>query len=281
MLNKLKIKIENRKKKAFYASDVGKSLLDLYFGFVAEPVTNPVAWYETMKWGAGSGMEDMLLRVLKDSDIVEGDYDQKEHGRIEIEREGIQIHGYMDAVTKEGIPIEIKSINNKNIFDIRNYESGNPRENYVGQLAVYMDALGVDLGYLFVSSIDGLHRWCLECKRIDKLKFKCGNVVVDLDKEYKRWSRLYKQNVEGKIVPDAFEYVYKLPLDEIDWRTVSKGDISKARNGNKVIGGKDSWRLTYSSWKDKIIGMQGVDIGYTREEMEFIKEKTQGYTTWD
>lgn len=279
MLNKLKLNFEPYAKRAFYASDVFKPVLDLYFGFKAEPWTNPPKWYDTLKWGAGKGVEESMLTVLKDSGIVNEDYDQKEHGRIEIQREGIQINGYVDAITKEGLPIEIKSINNKNSWDIRRYEAGEPRENYVGQLSVYLDALGVDTGFLFVSSIDGLNRFWLECKRIGERKYRCGKTEVDLDKEYKRWARLYEHNVTKDVVPSPFEYRYKIPVEEVDWESLSKTDIAKARNDKKVIG-DHPYFLTYSNWKDLIIKMQGSELGYTREELEHIKEATKGYTNW-
>lgn len=279
-LSKLRIKREDREKKNFYCSDYNKPLLDLYFGFKGEKETNPMEWFTMARMGAGNGVEDAMVQVLKDSDIVAEDYNQKENGRVEIEREGIKITGYIDAMTKDGLPIEIKSINNKNSYDIKQYEYGNPKENYVGQLAIYMDGLGVDTGYLFAISVDGLNRFWFECKKIGDRKYQCKNVIIDLDRCYKRWSNLYKNNIEKDVQPDPNEIIYKIPVDEIDWKTVSKGDISKARNGHKVIGGKNSWRIAYSNWKDKIIGLQDAEIGYSPEELEIIREKTQGYTTW-
>lgn len=276
-LAEFKIKQEKREKKAFYASDVFKPVLDLYFAFKGVEPTNPPEWQDTLKWGAGSGVEASMLKVLKESGFVAENYNQKEHGRIEMQREGVQINGYIDAKTKDGLPIEIKSINNKNQFDIAKYESGNPRENYVGQLAIYMDALNVDTGYLFVSSIDGLNRFLFECKKTGERKYKCNNTEVDIDKEYFKWSKLYKNNIEKDIIPQPTEYVYKRKVDEIDWSKISKNAISKARNGHAVIG---DWQISYSQWKNLIISMQEETLGYTEKELEIIKEKTKGFTTW-
>lgn len=276
MLNKLKYTPEKREKKAFYASDFGKPSLDIYFAFKGIAPSNPPKWWDTLKWGAGNGVEEAILNIFKGSGVVNEDYDQKEHGRIEIQREGVQINGYIDAITKEGTPIEIKSINNANRFDVLKYERGMPRENYVGQLSVYMDALGVDVGNLFVSSIDGLHRFWFDCNR-DGLKFQCGETKVDLEAEYKRWSDLWKNHIEPGVAPDPFEYRYKIPVEEVDWHSLSSTDISKARNGAKVIG---AWQVTYSPWKDLIIEMQGDSHGYTPKELEYIMEATKGYTTW-
>lgn len=278
MLNKLKINIEPKKKDSFWPSDYGKPILDIYYAFKGIHPSNPVEWYNTLRWGAGKGVENAMMTVLKDSEIVRPDYNQAVHGRIEIKRGGVQINGYIDALTRNEEPIEIKSINNKNSFDIRKYEAGEPKENYVGQLAIYMDALGVDTGHLFVSSVDGLSRFWFECKKVGDLKYKCANVEIDLDKEYKKWARLWDNNIQKDIEPQPFEYVYKIPVEEIDWTKISKTDISKARNDKKVIG---DWQITYSPYKDLIIERQGVGLGYSKRELEFIREKTKGFTTWN
>jgi hypothetical protein len=277
MIEKLTYVEEEKTKKAFHASDVFKTNLDLYFAFTGEPKTNPPSWNDTLKWGAGVGVEAQMLKILKMNKVVKEDYDQKLHGRIEIEREGIKIHGYIDAISTNGTPIEIKSINNKNSYDISGYENGYPRESYVGQLSVYMDALNVDRGYLFVASVDGLNYFWLECKRIKGRVFKCGNVKVDLDEEYKRWASLYNDHVLKKVPPDVNQYLYKYDVNTIDWRKVSKTDISKVRNGRKVLG---DWQITWSPWKDRIVKLQGSTLGYTNEELQVILEKTDGYTTW-
>ena len=277
MLDRLTYKSQRRNKTAFYASDYGKSTLDLYFQFKGEEATNPPKWYDTLKWGAGNGVEAALLNILKENGVVEQDYDQKLHGKIDIEREGVSIHGYIDAKAKDGTPIEIKSINNANKFDIRKYENNLPRENYVGQLAVYIDALGVDRGRLLVCSIDGLHRFEFECTRLGGRRFKCGETVVDLDKEYERWANLWNNHVSKDEAPDIFQYRYKIPVEEINWKVLSKTDISKARNGQKVIG---DWQIQYSDYKDKIVALQGSELGYSLEEIAKIKELTAGYTNW-
>lgn len=276
-MNDLKYVEEERTKKAFHASDVFKSDLDLYFAFIGEPKTNKPNWQDTLKWGAGNGVEAQMMKILKMNGKVNPDYDQKEHGRIEIEREGIKIHGYIDAKLVTGEPVEIKSINNKNTNDISSYENGYPRENYVGQLSIYMDALDSYTGTLFVASIDGLNTFFFPCKRIKERVYKCGNVKIDLNEEYKRWSNLYHNHVVPKIIPDIWQYTYKYPVDKIDWYQQPDSVISKARNGHKVVG---DWQITFSPWKDKIIEMQGTVPGYTNEELRYIQAATEGYTTW-
>lgn len=279
MLEKLVTKNRDSGRTGIHASDYGKPSLDLFFRFTGEAPTNPPEWFEKLKWGAGLGVEKELLQVLKDSGIVPEEYDQDIHGVIEKEIDGVKITGHMDGNTsldQSGIPIEIKSINNKNAWDIKKYENNEPRESYVGQLAMYMFLTGSETGYLFVASIDGLNRFFFECKKVGDGLYKCGNVQVDVKSEIARIIKVYKDSLNG-IMPDVFEYVYKKNISEIDWTQVSPADISKARNGHKVIG---DWQILYSNWKDKIVELQGSTLGYSPEEIEIIKSKTQGYSTW-
>lgn len=278
ILDTLTYKSETKEKKYFYASDFGKPILDTYLKFKGVPETNPPKWFETLKWGAGKGVEMSMLEILKQNGIVAQDYNQEEHGGFKMERNGVTISGYMDAIHKDlGVPIEIKSINNKNEFDIRNYENGYPRENYVGQLAIYMDNLGVDTGFLFVSSVDGLNTFWFECKRVGDGLYQCGNVTVDLNEQYRVWGKLYNEYVLKDVEPSPFQYIYKKDIEKIDWKSLSSSDISKARTGKKVIG---DWQITYSPYKDLIIKKQGAELGYSLAELERINELTKGYTTW-
>jgi hypothetical protein len=262
---------ESKKKEAFYASDFGKLGVDLWLGLKGVPKTNQGRWNDTLRMAAGKGVEMQMLQVLKDSGIVSEDYIQETGGRVNFERFGCEIHGYIDAINLQGEPIEIKTINNANRFDIKKYEDNNPRDNYVGQLAIYMDALGKDTGYLFVSSIDGLNFFWFTCKRLEGRRYQCGNTIVDLDEEYKRWVSI-KEMEE----PNWNEEVYKLKIEEIDWSKLSKSAITEARMGRKVVG--SGWRVLYSSWKDLIIQKQGASIGYSQEEVELIKKLTAGFS---
>ena len=73
------------------------------------------------------------------------------------------------------------------------------------------------------------------------------------------------------------EYHYKTPVHEIDWHKVSKDKISKARNNQAVIG---DFQLLYSAYKDLWIEKQGATLGYTPDELAYIRDVTTGYTTW-
>jgi len=277
MIENLILKEEHREKKAFYASDFGKTALDLYFSFMNEPKTNPFTWQGSLKLAAGNGVEAQMIKILKDNGLLDDNYNQKEHGRIEIKYKDIQVNGYIDALLKTTFPLEVKSINNANDWDIKKYASGEPRENYVGQLGLYMYEKKSRFGHLFVASIDGLHTFEFIAELMPSGKVRCGNVQVDIIAELERWNKLWNENIVPKKIPDIWEYRYKYPIEEIDWKKVSRDKISKARNNRLVIG---DWQISWSPWKNKIIEMQGTTLGYTNEELLKIQELTDGYTTW-
>lgn len=280
-LNQLKLNLqEPEPRERFFPSDFGRSNLDIYFNMIGEPRTNPPTWNETLKWGAGKGMEESMLQVLKDSGVVPQNYNQEEHGRVQKEVDGIEVSGKMDAITIEGEPIEIKSINNKNKFDIRRYEDGEPRENYVGQLALYMYLLGKKTGYLFVATVDGLKYFLFPCSETATGVYECGKTVVSVPKEIERW-KMILECVKKKTPPKS-DILYKYPIESIDWMQIKndfggKKKIENARNNRAVIG---DYQVKYSDYKDKIIELEGSSLGYSDEEVDKIKEATKGYTTW-
>lgn len=265
-----------KEKTRFHASDYNKAILDLYFKFKGIPETNPTTWNQVLRFGAGKGVEIEALNILKQNGLVSNDYDQQVHGGFKMNRENIEISGYMDAIHVNGCPIEIKSINTKNSYDVLRYKNNTPRDNYVGQLAIYMDYLQKDLGYLFVISMDGLDTFWMECKKIGEGLYQCGTVTVDINKEYKKWAKLYHEYVLKDKEPPLNQYHYKYDIEKIDWDNTSNSDITKARNGHKVLG---DWEILYSPYKDLIVEKQGQKLGYSLDELKRIKELTTGYST--
>lgn len=281
MIPEFKIIHERRDRKGFNASDFARMAFDIYHDFKGTERTNPMTWNSTLKMGAGKGVELQMLKVLKDSEIVAEEWDQDKEETYEMERGGVKVRMKVDAIDKDGCPIEIKSINNKNSIDIKKYADAQPRSNYVGQLAIYMDYLNRDIGYLFVASVDGLSYFWITCRKVKEGIYECGKTVVDIGAEYARWATILNQE------PDPFEVGrYKVPVAEIPWKEwlsqgkISKTDITNARNNHKVIGDPESWQILYSPYKDLILEAQGVQAGYSEEELAIINEATTGFTTW-
>lgn len=293
-----KLKEERRPKTTISPSDFGKLEADIILKLRDVPETNPNVWTDTLRMAAGKGVEEQMLDILKHNCVVHEDYTQEGDSR-KAERNGVPISYRLDAIVGEdctieaednimpqgitiqlhkGEPIEVKSINNKNSFDIQKYIDNKPRESYVGQLAIYMDLEGKDRGHLFVSSIDGLNFFWFVCfKREDGL-YQCGDTVVDVMKEYERWSEIWKKYQSGE-EPNWKEQTYKIPIDSINWTNMSVTAIGDVRNGRKVIGSENSWQIAYSPYKNLIVEKQGATLGYSQEELNIIKEKTAGFSS--
>lgn len=266
----------------FWASELDRPLFELYCRLNVVEKTNPPTWEETLKWGAGNGVEEAMVNILKMNGVVEPDYDQKEHGRVDMVWDGVRITGYTDVKTKDGTPIEVKSVNNANYYYVKELEAGEPRISHVVQLIAYMRNAGKDRGILFVSTIDGQNTFVFYCDQIDEYRYKCGNVEVDMREILERLQRVQNELLEipspAELPEDViYEKRYKIPVEEVDWKEVSKSKRTAARAGRRVVG---DWELKYSDYKDLWVGLQGDDLGYTKDEINKIKELTKGHTTW-
>lgn len=311
----LKYSEERRLKTSFHASDYGKLGIEIMLGLKNVEPTNPIEWSSTLRMAAGKGVELQMVKVLKANNIISKDFDQESAEATEIERDGIKIRMRFDALAlpnakmtlndvimpdgqtiemTEGEPIEIKTLNNKNSFDIQSYIDNKPRESYVGQLAIYCDALGKERGHLFVSAIDGLNYFWFTCEHQGNRIYKCGETIVDLNKEYKRWAKIAEDvkkistpwelaldvfTAEKKWKEYWFEELYKIPIDKIDWSKLSTTKIGDARNGRLVIGSENKWKIDYSNYKDMLVRAQGATLGYSPEDLEKIKEVTAGFSS--
>jgi len=289
---------KKKERKSFYASDAQKLAVDITLELQGVAQTNPTLWNNTLRMSAGKGVEMQMIKVLTENGHLDESYNQDTAPTTSIIRNGVEIRMKFDAIGKksvlkcdetilpqsgeveirDGEPVEIKSINNKNSFDIQDYINNNPRESYVMQLSMYMDALEKERGHLFVSAIDGLNYFWFVCNRLHDRVYQCGNVVVDLDKEYARFAEIWANKDKE---PNWFEETYKLDLEKIDWTKLSAGNISKARNNALVIGSEGKFKIDYSPYKDLIIQKQGATKGYTDEELAVIAVKTKNYTTWN
>ena len=158
-------------------------------------------------------------------------------------------------------------------------DKGLPKVSYLKQLAIYMDGLDLDLGYLIQAHfkdnfiIDEIYQFTL--KRNEDGNFSSGAISFNINDTYKKWARLYNQNIVPKIEPKS-EYRYKYPIEEIDWKSLSSSKIGSARNNRAVIG---DWQVIYSDYKNLIIEREGSTLGYTDKELELINALTKGYTS--
>lgn len=267
-----------KQKDSFWASQCEAPLFDIYCQWQGIEPTNPMDAEKLVMFSAAKLMEVALINKLQKMGVVKKG-DTQEH--FTMEKEGILVSGYYDGVMTDGRPVEIKTMAND--YQARELENGYPKSAYLKQLAIYIQSLDAESGVLvYLDRRDGkIFEFTLD--RLSDSKFKCLNVEFDINDTYKRWSKLYHENVLKNKFPDVFEDCgkYKANIETLDWSKVSKSDISKARNGHKVIGTNQAehWKILYSNWKNLWIKMQGSTPGYSQEELARIKELTKGFSS--
>ncbi len=275
---------EKREKKSFWASECETPLFDLYHKWIGTEPTNPLDLNGIMIMNTGKMLELSLVEILEKKGIAKI-IDEQTRVEFELEEYGIKVSGYVDAILQNDIPLEIKTFYGD--YQERDLQMGKARSSYMKQLAIYMYYLKASKGILlYINRGNGnMYQFDLLRQgtkfRLVKKRDEYGRIidaedVFDLADTFKRWADLYKNHIVPKIEPKS-EFRYKIPVNEIDWNTISKTDISKARNNQKVIG--DSWQVAYSAYKDLIIEREGSTLGYSDEELAIIKEKTKGYTS--
>ena len=167
---------EGHKKESFWASDCLRPNCDIYWKWIDEPATNPIKPESLLLMQVGKLYEQKLVEYFeKFGDIIRvGDAKEiKKRGlklkgdqfRVEMEREYVPITGYMDAIHKTGIPVEIKTHWAKGVDSM--LDAGMPpNEHYCYQTAVYMDYLGKDQGQIISANRATGGIWFSEVRRI-------------------------------------------------------------------------------------------------------------------
>lgn len=263
---------EPHEKTSFWPSEAETNVFDVYHRWIGTPPTNPIEPEKLVMFQAAKMIEVALVERLKKSCTFCVPINGDQH-RVEMEREGVKVTGYIDALIEENgvkIPVEVKTIYGDH--QAKELTKCNPRSSYLKQLAIYMDFLNVDSGILFYMERGTGQTWEFELKRNGSV-FTCSQISFDLNDMYKRWARLYKNNILPKVEPKS-EFKYKYPIEDIV--KASKSDITAARMNRAVYG---DWQVKYSPYKDLIIEREGCGLGYSSEEIERIKELTKGYST--
>jgi hypothetical protein len=258
-------------KNSFWPSETEANVFDIYHKWKGTPVTNGPSAQSLMMMKVGKLMEESYTNMLFKMGVGKSD-----QARVDMEREGVKITGYIDQILVEDrkdVPLEIKSFYGP--YAEKELKEGKPKKGYLQQLAIYMDYLGVDLGYLLHLDRGSGKPYQFSVVRTGPLTFKCLDTEIDLGVVYKKWSRLFKANIEKSIEPKS-EFVYKYDVTKIDWSKVSNSDISKARVNKKVLG---DFQAGYSPFLDLLIEREGTTRGYTTEEIAIIKAATKGYST--
>jgi len=267
-----------KKKDSFWCTENELNQFDIYQRFKGIEPTNPMTPETAFGLGMRKKLEEAVVEILDNMGILIKPKDGQH--RVEMERFGVKITGYMDAVIKEEnkqVPVEIKT--SFGYYQQKELMSGKPKLNYLKQLAQYMDSMNANKGYLFQVHfekdliVDDIYQFVVTR---NGSKFKCGYIKFDINDTYKRYKEIYEKYILPDIEPPS-EFIYKYPLEKIDWKSLPNNKISKARNNRAIIG---DWQCIYSDYKDLIIKREGTVNGYTDKEIDYIMEKTKGYTNW-
>lgn len=264
---------------SFWAGDAEKDAFEIYHQWKGTKPSNPFQGKTLLMFEVGKQLELSIVKTLIDKGSAYDYPDEKQH-RIEMERHGVPISGYMDAVlTLRDVPLEIKSFYGYN--QEKEIKDGTPKLSYLKQLAIYMDYMDKDEGrliYVHRGTGDMYEFFLMRKKNI----FTCGPQSFDLDEVYKRYASIHKDYILQDIEPPS-DYRYKYDIETLDWGKVKNDDIKKARNNQAVLG---DWQVKYSLYKDKIVAKEaealGKDpstyLGYTDAELARICDLTAGYT---
>jgi hypothetical protein len=296
-----------RKKTSFWASDCKKTMAELYWAWIDEPETNPceaetlimfkaaklfeLAIMEKMvKFGLAADLEnDEVVAALGVNLAENKDEFGKRQARMEMEREFVPVTGYLDGLTTTGEPIEVKSYYSAKVD--RDLANGKPpSEHYLHQLAVYMDFLGKDRGYLVSVNRSTGAIFFNELVHLGGLVYSCGEhsdallgeesddeghfgdddegfvgetTVFDLSLEYKRWRKLFEDNIHPRKEPPLdYEYRPEITRELLGNYPVDK--IKKAIKGQRVLS-DHRWRPQYSRWKNLWIKKECEAKGFASE----------------
>ncbi len=312
----------DKEKKSFWCTESETNQLEIFYKFKGIKPSNPMTPETQFGLNIRTKVEDVILKYLDDILLSPMPYTDSEgtlienpdQQRIEMERLGVPITGYIDSLIVESViengvrkieivPVEIKT--SYGPYAKTELDRCEPKLPYLKQTAQYMDWLKENVniflprlkemfpdekcelkiacnkGYLFQLHFsnngfipEDFYQFVLIR---DGNKFKCGHVEFDLYEDvYKRYERIWNDYIVPNIEPES-EFKYKYPLESIDWKGLPKTKIANARNNKAVIG---DWQIIYSDWKDMIIEKEGSQLGYSDEELTFINQETKGYTTW-
>ena len=263
-------RVRDKEKDSFWASESETMLFEIYHRWKGTKPSNPIKAEAQVLMNAGKMMEEALVEQWVAAGAVQK---SEEQIHIRMDRLGVPISGYIDALHVDGYPIEVKTF--YGYWQQKQLEQGKARESYLKQLAIYMDALDQDKGKLFYMERGNGKMFEFTLHRINEKQFLCGDIGFNLHDTYQRWQDLYTNHILPSQEPEP-DYLYKIPPSQIDWSKASKADIKKARANQKVIG-EHAWAINYSGYKDLILQRQGVEPGYTVEELIEIKKYSEAF----
>lgn len=298
LLNKLtqfvvqKSRVNFRDRRGHYPSGVLSCLRDQVWAMRGEKETNPSDFHGNLKMMIGSAVEDQMMRAWF-----------SKMGVIDIHLLGTQVpvgssnpawNGYLDALVAikqqsgswENVVLEVKCAfgYGANLM----VEKFEPKDSYLAQIGLYLKDLHnkgitkkgilviVPISDKQIGNIVFIH--CEYLPEEDEvLAYKGEDVygnLKELNHRFKikiledRMKIVDKHLAEGT-TPDP-EFHYKYPLTSERLESMSDTDMRAAIKGEKVIG---DWQVKYSRYKNKQIEADGLELGYTEDELSVLRKE--------
>jgi hypothetical protein len=158
------------------SSLIGNCIRQQWYDLKRYPITDPSQYTSLVYKGVGTYCHELWQAGLVDSGVC-----GKEGIEVELERDDLDMNGFVDAVTKDGVVLEFKTCGARDMATIK--RTGKPRDKDLGQILYYMDRLGKDTGAIWYQKRDNLE-W-----RIITVKLSEHTEALEQFKE--RAQRLY------------------------------------------------------------------------------------------
>jgi len=269
-----------KKKSTFWASESEIMAFEIFHRWIGTKPTNPISEEKLMMLKMRKLTEEAVILFLRKSGKLIERFSNDERCFFEWGKHKVPISGYPDAgieINGEEIIVEVKTYYGG--FQHSRVRIGDVKTSYLSQLAIYLYHLKIKRGILLMINQGTGERYEYDLYQTgdNPHHFICpdNTVEIDLERVFKRFEKIWIENVKPGIEP-KIEYLYKYPVDKINWDNVSSSIISKARNDKSVHG---DWQIKYSDFKDMIVKKQGTCLGYSEKELEIIRKVTTGYST--
>lgn len=270
---------DGRSKTSFWASESETMAFEIYHRWKGTTPTNPMDEEKQMMLKMRKLTEEAVVYFLKQAGNVIEKYTNGQRIFFEWGPNKVPISGYSDIgmhLEQGKAIVEVKTYyGGKNHSEIR---IGKIKPSYLKQLAIYLYSEKIDHGVLLMINQGTGEMFEFDIWKIPDTKYRyiCpdNEIEIDLELVFKRWEKIWLENIQPDKEPEI-EYLYKYPIDEIDWENTPASAITKARKNRAVIG---DWQVKYSSFKDMIIKKQNTCHGYSDKELKKINELTAGYS---
>jgi hypothetical protein len=267
-----------KQKTSFWASEGKLMAFDIFHRWMGTPPTNVMSEEKIMMLRMRKLTEEAVVELIRKSGNLIEKLSNNERCYFEWGPHKIPISGYPDlglVIDEEQIITEVKTYYGG--LQHSQIKNGTVKQEYLIQLAIYMYYFKIRHGILLMINQGTGERFEFELFQQDNpYHFLCpdNGDEIDLEAVFKRWEKIYIENILPKKEPEI-EYIYKYPIEKIDWATIAKSKIASARSGKVVIG---DYQVKYSDFKNMIVERQGTVLGYTDKELALIRKLTDGYT---